>query len=188
MTLPERHTRANDLDASRAWHEQTESAMQTIVLGKALLLLVVANGVPVAATKLLNRRMSHPIDGGIALADGQPLFGPSKTLRGFVVSVLATETCALILGLSWGSGALFALAAMAGDLFSSFLKRRLALAPSSKAIVLDQVPESLFPLLAFRHRWDLTPCDILACVLVFFVLEISFSPFLYWLHVRDRPY
>ena len=40
-----------------------------------------------------------------------------------------------------GIGLLVAATAMAGDLLSSFLKRRLALAPSSQAIGLDQIPE-----------------------------------------------
>ena len=38
----------------------------------------------------------------------------------------------------------------AGDLFSSFVKRRLDLASSSMAIGLDHIPESFFPLLASR--------------------------------------
>jgi hypothetical protein len=38
-----------------------------------------------------------------------------------------------------------------GAPLSSFIKRRLALVPSSQAIGLDQIPESLFPLLACRQ-------------------------------------
>jgi hypothetical protein len=57
---------------------------------------------------------------------------------------------------------------MAGDLFSSFLKRRLNLPPSSPALGLDQVPESLFPLLACRYSLPLTPIDIVFGVGIFF--------------------
>ena len=46
-----------------------------------------------------------------------------------------------IVGLAWTIGLVVGTTAMAGDLFSSFLKRRLDLPPSSKATGLDQVPE-----------------------------------------------
>src|SRR6478736_778738 len=54
--------------------------------------------------------------------------------------------------------------AMAGDLFSSFVKRRLHLASSSMAIGLDHIPESLFPLLASRWLLPLNILDIVAGV------------------------
>jgi hypothetical protein len=77
---------------------------------------------------------------------------------------------------------------MAGDLFSSFLKRRLNRAPSSRASGLDQVPESLFPLLACRNLLSLTAVDIAACVMMFFAGEVLLSRLLYALQIRDRPY
>jgi hypothetical protein len=55
-----------------------------------------------------------------------------------------------ILRLGWTIGVVVGSMAMLGDLFSSFVKRRLNLPPSSRATFLDQVPESLFPLLASR--------------------------------------
>ena len=36
---------------------------------------------------------------GALFVDGQPIFGPSKTIRGIVVSVLATSICAALIGL-----------------------------------------------------------------------------------------
>jgi hypothetical protein len=47
-----------------------------------------------------------------------------------------------------------------GDLFSGFLKHHLNLLPSSPALGLDQVPESLFALLACRYSLSLTAIDI----------------------------
>jgi hypothetical protein len=73
------------------------------------------------------------------------LFGPSKTLRGLVVSVVATTLSAPALGLAWTTGLLAGAAAMAGDLGSSFIKRRMGLPSSSRALGLDQVPEALLP-------------------------------------------
>ena len=77
---------------------------------------------------------------------------------------------------------------MAGDLLSSFLKRRLGLQSSSKAVGLDQIPESLLPLLACRQALSLTALDIVAGTAIFFVAEVVLSRFLFRLHVRDRPY
>src|SRR5262249_58539326 len=65
-----------------------------------------------------------------------------------VLAVLLTSAVAPLVGLPAAIGAIVGGSAMAGDLLSSFVKRRLALVPSSKATGLDQVPESLLPLLA----------------------------------------
>jgi hypothetical protein len=47
-----------------------------------------------------------------------------------------------------GGDSRVAFMAMLGDLFSGFVKRRLGMGPSDKALGLDYVPESLLPLLA----------------------------------------
>ena len=78
--------------------------------------------------------------------------------------------------------------AMAGDLLSSFLKRRINLPAGGKATGLDQVPESLFPLLACRSALRLTVLDIIAGVAIFFVGELLLSRLFYHFHLRDRPY
>jgi hypothetical protein len=77
---------------------------------------------------------------------------------------------------------------MAGDALSSFIKRRLDLPSSSRATGLDQIPESLVPLLACRPMLPLTPWDIAASVAIFLVGEIVLSRALYRVHLRDRPY
>jgi len=110
-----------------------------------LILLAIANSAPIAAKRLLHDRFSYPLDGGFVFFDGRPLFGPSKTIRGILIAVLVTSICAPLIGLEWETGALIASVAMVGDLFSSFLKRRMKLPSSGKATGLDQVPESLFP-------------------------------------------
>ena len=78
--------------------------------------------------------------------------------------------------------------AMLGDLFSSFVKRRLNLSPGSRATGLDQIPESLFPLLACRNLLSLTIADIGVCVAIFFVGEVLLSRLLFAVRLRDRPY
>ena len=155
---------------------------------QSMILLTLANGAPVVAKKLLGSRFDFPLDGGVAFFDGRPLFGPSKTLRGIVVAVLATTACAPLMGLEPATGAIVAGAAMAGDLFSSFVKRRLNRPPSSQALGLDQIPESLLPMLACRDALALTAADIALAVAIFFAGELVLSRLLYHAHLRDEPY
>jgi CDP-2,3-bis-(O-geranylgeranyl)-sn-glycerol synthase len=153
-----------------------------------LVLLMLANGTPVVAKKIFSERFAYPLDGGIEFVDGRPLFGRSKTIRGVVLAVLVTMAGAPLIGLDWGIGALVGSLAMAGDIVSSFLKRRMALPPSSRASGLDQVPEALFPLLACRNPLSLTLADIGAAMALFFIGEILLSRVLYAVRLRDRPY
>src|SRR5215469_13392815 len=92
------------------------------------------------------------------------------------------------LGLHFWIGLLVAGTSMAGDLFSSFLKRRIGLGPSSKATGLDQLPESLFPLLACQPLLSLTAVDIAVGCAVFFAGAVLLSRLFFWLGLRDRPY
>ena len=138
--------------------------------------------------KLLGKFLAFPIDGGATFADGNPLFGSSKTLRGLALSIVATTAVAPLIGLSWKVGALVALVAMLGDLFSSFLKRRMGLAPSCQAIGLDQIPESLLPLLACWFFLPLTIVDMIVATMIFFVGELLLSRVLFKLGIRNRPY
>lgn len=77
---------------------------------------------------------------------------------------------------------------MAGDVFSSFVKRRLRLPASSRATGLDQIPESLLPLLVCRQLLALSLIDIAAIVGGFLIGEVWLSRVLYAWHIRDRPY
>lgn len=122
------------------------------------------------------------------MRDGQPLLGSSKTIRGVTCSIVATTILAPFVGLDIGLGFWIGTAAMAGDLMSSFLKRRLGLGPSSKATGLDQIPESLLPTLATWQALSLTIVDVIAILAVFLVGEILLSKALFRLQLRDRPY
>ena len=162
--------------------------MHAAAIFQSLALVAIANSTPLFAKKLFGNWFAQPLDGGIAFFDGRPLFGRSKTVRGVLLSLLATTLGALLVGFSPGIGVVVAATAMAGDLFSSFVKRRLALAPSSQAIGLDQVPESLLPLLACRTALSLSAIDIALAVAIFFAGELVLSRLLYKAHLRDEPY
>ncbi len=162
--------------------------MHLSLILQLLVLLTLANGTPVVINRFLGRRLSYPIDRGVRFVDGKPLLGSSKTIRGVLFSVLVTAAGASLAGLEWNVGAVLGSVAMAGDLFSSFLKRRMGLPAGSRATGLDQVPESLFPLLACRHMLSLTALDIAVTVALFFVGEVVLSILFYKFHVRERPY
>jgi CDP-diglyceride synthetase len=153
-----------------------------------LVLMTLANGTPIVAKKIFGAGFARPLDGGIVFFDGRPLFGPSKTIRGIVASIIITTASAPLIGLDLTIGAIAVGATMAGDLFSSFVKRRLNLPPSSQALGLDQVPESLFPMLACRAALSLTIADIVLGVGIFFIGELILSRLLYQVHLRDEPY
>ncbi len=162
--------------------------MHFILSGKALVLLAVANGAPVVMKKFLKDRMSQPLDAGLLFFDGRRLLGPSKTVRGLLSSLLLTTLASRLMGLGYGFGALLAAMSMGGDLFSSFVKRRLNYPSSSMALGLDQIPESLAPLLAVRFLAPLTALDVAVATMVFFFGELLLSRLLYRLNLREQPY
>lgn len=158
------------------------------MLFTALILLIVANGTPILAWYLLGKCCNWPIDGGRLARDGHPLLGAAKTLRGVFVSLVATAAVAAVAGLSWSLGAVFAALAMLGDLLSSFCKRRLGLAPSSRAPGLDQIPEAALPLLGCAAALQLQGWHIPLLVGAFWLVDVVLSRLLYALHIRKRPY
>ncbi|QXP85121.1 CDP-archaeol synthase [Methylococcus sp. Mc7] len=160
----------------------------TGMTARLLILLMMANGTPILLRKLLGDRFGWPVDGGRRFPDGRPWFGPSKTWRGLVCGIGAAAATAPLLGLAWEVGAVVGAASLAGDLLSSFLKRRLGIGSSGMALGLDQVPESLLPLLAVRERFGLEWSYIAWFVIVFIVLELALSAVLYRLRIRNRPY
>lgn len=163
-------------------------SMHTLLIAQLFLLLTVANGAPVVAKKILGRRFAWPLDGGAKFFDGHPLFGASKTVRGVALAVVATAIAAPILGLTWKIGAVIGAFAMIGDLASSFVKRRLNRPLHSRATGIDQIPESLLPLLAVTCELSLSALDVIAGTAAFFAGEILLSRLLYRVRLRDRPY
>ncbi len=162
--------------------------MQIVADIQVLALVAVANTAPLVAKLIFGDRFSRALDGGTVLWDGRPLFGASKTIRGAACSIVATTIVAALVGLEASVGFVIGLAAMMGDLGSSFCKRRLGLVPSSKATGLDQIPESLLPALACWWMLSLSASDVLAVAAVFFAGEIVLSKILFKAHLRDRPY
>jgi CDP-2,3-bis-(O-geranylgeranyl)-sn-glycerol synthase len=136
-----------------------------------LLLVLLSNAAPVLARIAFGEYLARPIDGGRRLADARPLLGASKTYRGLAAALLLTALAAEWLGLGWRLGLIIAVAAMAGDLLSSFVKRRLDKPVHARAALLDEIPEVLLPVLVVAAPLALTWLDALAVVLGFLAVH-----------------
>jgi CDP-2,3-bis-(O-geranylgeranyl)-sn-glycerol synthase len=155
---------------------------------KSVILIGAANMAPVGLKLLLSNRYSAPIDGGLAWRDGRRLLGPSKTWRGLVIGVLFPACLSPLIGLSWVAGMSAGAAAMAGDCFSSFVKRRLGFESSERALGLDQIPEALLPAVFMRAYVQLSVIEVGAIVLIFSVGALALSRIFFRLGLRERPY
>ena len=139
---------------------------------KILTLLWAINLVPPLLTLLFEERWSLPLDRGRCLPDGKPLFGSHKTIRGFLGGVTAGTVVGSILGFPWWLGCGAGFLSMAGDLASSFIKRRFGASSGDIVPLLDQGFEGLFPFLL------LGPCLFLNAGQIFLLL-VCFSAVAY---------
>jgi CDP-diglyceride synthetase len=155
---------------------------------QVLLLLITANGAPIVARFIMKDRWNTPLDGGMTFMDGRPVLGKSKTYRGMAFSLVGTVLAAEVLGMPWEIGLMVGGLAMTGDCLSSFIKRRVGYDSGAMALGLDQIPESLFPLLGVWGSLSLSAGGIMATVAAFMAVDLIVSPFLYKLGIREQPY
>ena len=140
-----------------------------------LVLLIIANGAPVLARLLLREKLDWPLDLGRNFSDGRPLLGPGKTFRGVVAALLTTSLFAILLDLPFLVGVLVGLGAMVGDALSSFIKRRLGVAPHTSLLGVDQIPESLLPLILVQPILGADNMALLGILLAFCIAELGLS-------------
>lgn len=159
-----------------------------IAISKFLALVIAINGAPILIRYTFKQRFSLPVDFNYRLADGQFLFGSTKTWRGIISAVIMGILVAPILGFTWYLGACVALASMSGDLFSSFIKRRLEMPSSSMALLLDQLPEVLFPAVLCMQALQLSFIEVLYAAVMFVVAELVLSQLLYKWGIRKQPF
>jgi len=156
--------------------------MRFQLVSELVLLLVIANGAPFVAHRLFGKFLDQPLDRNKVFRDGRPLLGPGKTVRGIFSAIIATTVLAPLVGLEPAQGAVFGLLAMLGDLVSSFIKRRLDIATSRSAPLLDQLPESLLPLLVMQQALSVTVPEIAAAAACFLLIDLAFSWLRDWAH------
>jgi CDP-archaeol synthase len=158
------------------------------LIARVLVLLMVANGAPVVVKSIFVGAAARPLDFERRLGDGRPLLGKSKTIRGVIAAILCAAGVAPLLGLDWRVGALTATGAMAGDLLSSFTKRRLGMQPSTRALGLDQIPESFFGALAAGAVLQYDIADFIIINVAFFCGQLALSRGAYAIGLRDEPH
>ena len=157
-------------------------------LWQPLLLLLLANGAPILARVVFADRLAAPLDGGMVLRDGRPLFGSTKSWRGLLAALPLTALGAAVVGVAWQLGLLFGLFAMGGDALASFIKRRLNIPLHGRVLGLDQLPEALLPLWLLQAQLGLSWQQVVLTALLFMSLDLLISPLLYRIHIRLRPY
>lgn len=151
-------------------------------------MLVLANGAPVVAAKVMGNDWAVPIDGGRLWFDGRPWLGASKTWRGLVAGALSCALFSWWVGLGFVFGLWFGLLGLLGDLLSSFIKRRRGLESSAKALGLDQIPEAALPVILAVFWLSLSGWAALFLVVLFTFSNVVFSPILFRLGIRNRPH
>lgn len=157
----------------------------------------IANGAPVVGVKLIGR--STPLDRGARAWDGRRVLGDGKTLEGLLIGMAVGSLAGLIIHAiapefyrSWLEPLILSAGAMTGDIFGSFIKRRLGLERGRPAPGLDQLGflgfALLFSALAFGPpRWlDAPTLVFLAAVTA--ILHIGTNYLAYVLGLKSEPY
>lgn len=132
-----------------------------------MILLWFVNLAPPLLVVLFDYRWTAPIDGGYLLPDGRPLFGKHKTIRGVLAGIICGGSIGLALSFPLWLGLAAGSLSMAGDLVTSFVKRRMAFTSGSVVPGLDQIPEGLLPFILIGPYYSLTVGYVLLFGMVF---------------------
>lgn len=156
-----------------------------LIVIKVAAFLLWVNFLPPLANMIWGERFNRPIDGGGLWFDQHPIFGHHKTIRGALISLLGGTAVAPLFGVDLPVAAAAALLAMAGDLLSSFIKRRQNMPSGGNAIVLDQIFESLFPTLFLKLSLQLSWLQVLFIILCF--IPVAYLGSAFWNFIMFRP-
>jgi len=144
-------------------------------ISSLLILLITANSSPVLMKLFFHKHFDVPLDGNKLFFDGKPIFGHTKTVRGILSSLILTSLMALAIGVPATQGSFVSGYAMTGDLLSSFTKRRFGIPSSKSTPVLDQLPESLLPLLMVKSYFNLAWGDAVIVLASFLIIDLVLS-------------
>ena len=147
--------------------------------------LVWVHFLPFLAHLILHDRFGWPIDGGANWVDGGPVLGAHKTWRGILVSILGGGLVGPVFGLSYASASAAAALAMAGDLATSFVKRRLGRPSGTPMFGLDQFAEGGLPLAVLLPALQIDAWTGIFALLVF--VPFGHAGSLFFRFVLHRP-
>jgi CDP-2,3-bis-(O-geranylgeranyl)-sn-glycerol synthase len=150
-----------------------------------------ANGAPVLFGG------GRPIDGGRLFRDGKPVFGSHKTIRGFASGLLigtfvgwVQEAFGSRAGFPQGSlvlGFALSLGALVGDLFGSFVKRRVGLKPGAHLPLSDQMDFMLVALLFSLPVQPPPPAYALVIIVLTAPIHYMVNIMAYLLRLKKTP-
>ena len=152
---------------------------------KILFFLFWGNLLPPLANLALGDRLARPVDLGTNWFDGRPLFGSHKTIRGLLISLGGGALAFPLLGVSWQTATCAAALLMAGDLLSSFIKRRLRLASGEAVFGLDQIFEAGLPSLYLSPRMQVPLWQAFLILIVF--IPVAHAGARFWKYVLFKP-
>ena len=182
--------------------------MTLSLVGTSLLAFTLAGVLQVLWLKSpLFRRFAYPLDGGIRLGE-MDVFGPNKTVAGFMVMVPATALMFPLFGLVFPhwfwpgqSDTLFVgglsagMGYMLGELPNSFIKRRLGIASGeeptgrlgrSLSFIVDQVDSVIGAVLGLTLVWEVS-YEVAALILVGGgLIHWAFNLLLYGIGLKAR--
>ncbi len=159
--------------------------------------ILVANAVP----SILGG--GYPVDGYKVLKDGKRMLGDHKTLWGLFYGILSGFLIGLIISVLakdffWDNydihypfwiGALMGFGCNFGDMFGSFVKRRIKIKSGGSFPVFDQLGYILFGLLWSWPVFGTLPWEFWLSLLVFApLLHITANVFAYSIKAKDVPW
>jgi predicted MPP superfamily phosphohydrolase len=142
---------------------------------KILLIIILANGAPPVLAAFYPQACRRKVDGGRKLPGGRTLFGGHKSWGGLIGGIAAGSLCGYLIGISLVMSFSVAALSMLGDLFTSFLKRRIRIEEGESVYLFDQVFEGAFPLLLCKWVYALNWQLVIAWLLLFCAAAISGS-------------
>jgi len=161
---------------------------------------LVANSSPLVFKNIFRSRKLTPIDKGTFLADGERLLGENKSIEGFFAGVGGGTIIGGIYALLFNQsewvieGILMGLGTMLGDLFNSFVKRRLKIKPGEPFIPMDQLTFlygaylTVYPFNNFFWTNLITPVDLAMGTFVVLVLHPLTNLIAYLMGLKGEPW
>ena len=149
----------------------------------------------------------HPVDFGKRLKDGRPVFGSGKTWEGSIIGVVMGMLIGSIMGLAfyflpWGLspvplsiapmgpvlGFMLGFGAISGDIFKSFIKRRIGFERGRTLPIVDQLDFILGSLLFASLVVPIKINWVILLVVVTPLFHLSANYMAYLLGVKKEPW
>lgn len=144
-------------------------------------------------------RNGHPIDMNKTFFDGNPILGKGKTFEGFGIAILMAGICGYIQTILYSinpwlprisivDALIIGFFAMIGDMFGSFLKRRIGLKRGESFPILDQddfVIGALFALFMLNYA---SISIAIFLILITPLIHLLTNIFAYIFRIKSVPY